>query len=232
MQDQIDEKADAGDIPTVNDATLTIQKNGTDQGTFSANQATNATINLTVNKIDVGLSNVDNTSDADKPISTATQEALDDLSDRIDGLETGDITDIKDDITDLQNDKLDKTELGDATLTVQKNGTAVGTFTANSKTDTTINLELTKSDVGLGNVDNTADVDKPISTATQEALDAKADKSDTYTKTEADAKIDEKLGDTVSDATITITQGGTTKGTFTLNQAGDATIALDAGSED
>lgn len=34
---------------------------------------------------------------------------------------------------------------------------------------------------------------------------------------------------TVSDATITFTQGGTTKGTITLNQSGDSTIALDAG---
>ncbi len=33
---------------------------------------------------------------------------------------------------------------------------------------------LTKSSVGLGNVDNTADADKPISTATQTALDTKA----------------------------------------------------------
>lgn len=205
LQDQIDEKADAGDIPTVNDATLTIQKNGTDQGTFSANQATDATINLTVNKIDVGLSNVDDTSDADKPISTATQTALDGLSDRIDALETGDIQDIKDDVADLQENKLDKADLGDATLTVQKNGTDVGTFTANSKIDTTINLELTKADVGLGNVDNTADIDKPISTATQTALDSKADrdevttalgdkadKATTYTKTETDALLDAK----------------------------------------
>ena len=35
-------------IPTVNDATLTIQKNGTAVGTFSANAATAATINITV----------------------------------------------------------------------------------------------------------------------------------------------------------------------------------------
>ena len=34
---------------------------------------------------------------------------------------------------------------------------------------------------------------------------------------------------TVNDATITITQGGTTKGTFTLNQSSNATITLDAG---
>jgi len=35
-------------------------------------------------------------------------------------------------------------------------------------------LALTKSSVGLGNVDNTSDADKPVSTATQTALDAKA----------------------------------------------------------
>lgn len=34
----------------------------------------------------------------------------------------------------------------------------------------------------------------------------------------------------VNDATITLTQGGTIKGSFTLNQSGDATIDLDAGS--
>lgn len=35
---------------------------------------------------------------------------------------------------------------------------------------------------------------------------------------------------TVNNATITLTQGGTTKGSFTLNQSSDATIELDAGS--
>ena len=35
-------------IPTVNDATLTIQKNGTDVQTFTANQSTNVTANITV----------------------------------------------------------------------------------------------------------------------------------------------------------------------------------------
>lgn len=41
-------KADISDIPTVNDATLTIQKNSADIGTFTANASTNATINITV----------------------------------------------------------------------------------------------------------------------------------------------------------------------------------------
>lgn len=36
---------------------------------------------------------------------------------------------------------------------------------------------LTKSDVGLGNVDNTSDANKPVSTATQTELDKKVDKT-------------------------------------------------------
>lgn len=39
------------------------------------------------------------------------------------------------------------------------------------------NVALEKGDVGLGNVDNTSDLDKPISTATQNALNLKADLS-------------------------------------------------------
>ncbi len=48
---------------------------------------------------------------------------------------------------------------------------------------------LTKTDVGLSNVDNTSDANKPISTATQAALDLKADKADVYEKSEVDTKL-------------------------------------------
>jgi hypothetical protein len=37
---------------------------------------------------------------------------------------------------------------------------------------------MTPTDVGLGNVDNTSDLDKPVSTATQTELDLKADTTD------------------------------------------------------
>ncbi len=42
-------------------------------------------------------------------------------------------------------------------------------------------VTLGKSDVGLGSVDNTADAAKPVSTATQSALDGKAATSHTHT---------------------------------------------------
>lgn len=50
----------SGQLPTVNDATLTIQKNGKAVGTFTANASANKSINITMAKGDVGLSNVDN----------------------------------------------------------------------------------------------------------------------------------------------------------------------------
>ena len=48
---------------------------------------------------------------------------------------------------------------------------------------------ITKAMIELGSVDNTADLDKPISTATPAALDGKADNTNAYTKGYADLKV-------------------------------------------
>ena len=56
---------------------------------------------------------------------------------------------------------------------------------------------LTKNDVGLSNVDNTSDLNKPISTATQKALNDKANSNHNhddryYTEPEVDDKLSSK----------------------------------------
>ena len=54
-------------------------------------------------------------------------------------------------------------------------------------------VNLTKANIGLGNVDNTADMDKPVSTAMQTALDAKANANaldNYYTKTQIDTTVE------------------------------------------
>ena len=48
--------------------------------------------------------------------------------------------------------------------------------------------------VVLSNVDNTSDANKPISIATQTALDIKANQATTYTKSETDSKIAQSGG--------------------------------------
>jgi hypothetical protein len=57
---------------------------------------------------------------------------------------------------------------------------------------------VTKAQVGLGSADDTADLDKPISTATQTALDLKADDADLTTHT----------GDTLNPHSVTKSQVG------------------------
>ena len=53
----------------------------------------------------------------------------------------------------------------------------------------------------MGNVDNTSDLNKPISTATQAALDDKANTVDVYNKTTIDGMIPTGLSDLTDDAT-------------------------------
>jgi hypothetical protein len=88
------------------------------------------------------------------------------------------------------------------------------------------NVTLTKSDVGLSNVDNTSDADKPVSTATQTALNAKQNTlSLTTTGTSGAA--------TLIGSTLNIPQysggGSTTWGsiTGTLSNQTDLQTALD-----
>ena len=63
------------------------------------------------------------------------------------------------------------------------------------------NVNITKGNIGLENVDNTTDLDKPISTATQEALDLKLDTAD------IDDALSEESENPVQNKVITTTIG-------------------------
>ena len=88
-------------LPTVNNATLTIQKNGTNVQTFTANASSNKTANITV--------------------PTAVSELTND---------SGFIT------------SSSLPTVNNATLTIQKNGTTVKTFTANASSNVTCNITV------------------------------------------------------------------------------------------
>ncbi len=141
-----------------------------------------------VTKSQVGLANADNTSDANKPISSATQTALD-------GKVAGpaSVTDDLPAVFDGTTGKLIKSKAYSAFKTL---------------------LSLVKGDVGLSNVDNTSDVNKPISTATQAALDLKEDIADlgdlAYKDTATEADI--TLADNTTNNFSTTKHGFVPKG--------------------
>ena len=106
--------------------------------------------NVTVTKSDVGLGNVDNTSDKAKPISTATQTALDGKqaaitssnklsASLVDGLST---VATSGSYSDLSNKPTIPAPANNGMLDIQKNGTTVATFGANEATLITANIEV------------------------------------------------------------------------------------------
>lgn len=185
----------------------------------------------TLDKSAVGLSNVDNTSDANKPISTATQTALNLKAPLASPTFTGTVSGITKAMVGLGNvPNVDTSNASNITsgtlptsvlpplaindtftvasqaamlaLTAQRGDVAVRTdfsparlfiltadapatlanWTEMTAAGTVLSVAgktgavtLVKGDVGLGNVDNTSDAAKPVSTATQTALNLKAD---------------------------------------------------------
>lgn len=161
-------------IPTVGGMTI----NGSSQ------TVSDRIITAVIDKSTVGLSNVDNTTDLNKPISNLTQAALDN----------------KTNVVDFNAHTTNKSNPHDVTKLQVGLGNVDNTSDADKPVSTAVQTELdlkadvadlaehiadddnphsvTKAQVGLGNADNTADLDKPISTLTQAALDLKATAAD------------------------------------------------------
>ena len=112
---------------TPKDGTLTIQQNGDTVGTFSANQATDETIDIEVPT---------KTSDLTNDSGFITGVSWDDVSDKPSFATVA----TSGSYNDLSNKPTIPT-VNDATLTIQKNGTTINTFTANSSTDKTVNIQ-------------------------------------------------------------------------------------------
>lgn len=84
------------------------------------------------------------------------------------------------------------------------------------------NVNITKANIGLGNVNNTSDADKPISTATQNALNLKEDKSNLKALAYKDSlsKSDVGLGNVTNDAQVKRSEMGQAGGVAQLDASG------------
>lgn len=143
---------------------------------------------ITLTSTDVGLGNVNNTSDLNKPVSTATQTELNlkapssaATAAGTSFTPTGTIaaTDVQTAIAEVASETVQlssanvafgyaKLDAGGLIPTAQIPASGVSSVNTRSGAVT-----LSAADVGLANANNTSDANKPISTATQDALNLK-----------------------------------------------------------
>jgi len=130
--------------------------------------------NDTLQKSQIGLANVDNTSDANKPVSSATQTELNAKANSADFSNVDNTSDADKPVsTDTQtalNAKANSADFSNVDNTSDANKPV------STATQTALNAKANSDD--FSNVDNTSDANKPVSTATQTALNAKANSAD------------------------------------------------------
>lgn len=165
-----------------------------------ANHIANTNNPHSVTKAQVGLGNVDNTSDLDKPISTATQTALNGKQATISDLTTirsgaalgatavqpGDLATVA--TSGSYNDLSNKPTVGNGTITITQGGVSKGTFTTNQSGDTTIEIDAGAGNPVWGSIGGTLSNQTDL----QNALDSKANSADVYTKAEVDTAVNAK----------------------------------------
>lgn len=199
--------------PTVNDGTLTIQKNGTDVATFTANQASNATANITVPT---------NTSDLNNDSGFITSSSL-----------PGDMMGATSSTAGAHG-LVPAPSAGDEGKFLSGAGTWMtvtsgGSYSAGNginidsnnaiSIDTSVVAEV--SDIPTNTSDLTNDGSDGTSTYVEANELAAVATSGLYSDLTGTPTIP-----TVNNATLTVTQNGTSAGTFTANASSDVTIAL------
>ena len=227
-------------IPVVNDATLTITRNGTSAGTFTANSANNTTIDISVPTATSDLTNdsgfITNTvnnlvnyytkTETDSAIGTETtnrEDADQGLQEQIDALASAsDVVDVVGTYADLQNYDTSHLNNNDIikVLTDETHNDAISYYRWNTVTSTFSYIGsqgpfYTKSESDATFVPQTRTVNN------------KALSSDiTLTASDVGALPDSTVIPTVNNATLTIQKEGSSIGTFTANSATNTTVNI------
>ena len=185
-------------IPVVNNATLTIQKNGTTVESFTANASANVTANI----------------DVPTKVSQLTNDSGYTTN-------TGTVTQVKVGST-AYNPSSGVVSLpayptvNNATLTIQKNGTNVQTFTANQSSNATANITVPTK---VSQLTNDSGYTTNTGTVTQVKVGSTA-----YNPSSGVVSL--PAYPTVNNATLTIQRNGTNVQTFTANQGSNATANI------
>ena len=247
LQDAIDAEEDAriaadeaiiSQIPTVNDATLTLQRNNTNIGTFTANSSADTTINIDVPIYTSGLINDSGyitesslagyATDQDVEDAVAAEAALrgdadQNLQEQIDAISSSsDVVDVVGTYAELQN--YDTSKLGDndiiKVLTDETHDDAISYYRWNDTAETFTYIGsqgpfYTKSETDATFVPQTRTVN------------GKALSSDiVLTASDVNALPASTVIPTVNNATLTIKKNGNNVASFTANSGTDVSADI------
>lgn len=161
-------------VLSANGVFVAIQLPDTSAGAIKLSTQGNVTRSIaSISATTLGLGNVNNTTDASKPVSTATQAAITAITAASLGAEV--TTNKATSLTSASNTTYPTTlavanaisTFGNGTVTTLTGvaGTGISWSIATPTTTPAITLTLLPTAVGLGNVNNTSDANKPVSTA-------------------------------------------------------------------
>ena len=194
-------------IPTVNNGVLTIQKEGTAVGTFTANQSSASTINIV---------ETDPTVPAWAKESTKPSYSYSEIN----GTPTLATVATSGSYNDLTNKPTIPT-VNNGTLTIQKEGVAVGSFTANQSSASTINIVETDP-----TVPSWAKASSKPSYSYSE-INGTPTLATVATSGSYNDLTNKPTIPTVNNATLTIQKNGENVQTFTANASSNATANIE-----
>lgn len=190
----------------------------------TANENATAALNkvdAVEDKFDAAVNNLE--IDIDKTNSKLSKEVTR-LDNRINNLTseiTSDINELNEELDNLK-EKHDL-DINAVNTRITENKNIIDNYTVNGYKISS-NPELNKSDVGLSQVDNTSDMNKPISTATQEALDKITSDVESHTTNKSNphevTKEQVGLSNVTNDAQVKRSEMGVASGIATLDESG------------
>lgn len=205
--------------PTVNNSSVTIQKNNTTVSTFTLNQSTSTTVNISVPTKTSDLTNDSGFLTAHQSIKTLnttnTSTLTTSASEDIKGSGTLNLHKVSK--TGSYNDLLNKPTIptvNNNTITIQKNSTTVDSFTLNQNSNKTIDISVPTTVAELSDASNY------VQTSSLEEA-ATVAKTGDYNDL-----INKPTIPTVNNAVLTIQKNSATISTFSANASANVTCNI------
>lgn len=222
----------AATLNDIGNATITLKKGDETIDSFTTNASTDKTIDLGE------FADKDYVDQKVSDLVNSAPETLDTLKELADAL--GNDKDFANTMATELGKKANSSDIGDGTLTIKRNGSEVGTFTANQKTGTSVNIQVPTASTDLTDSSDLVrqnELGKGVLTIKKNGSAKGTFNANAMSDKEIDLDIPVRSSDLsdgdklafkseIGDGTLTLKNGDSTLGTFTANQKGNSDIDL------